>query len=54
MSADDGTVYEDRIEFDSFFVRDERTRIREGYYTYTPNKFDDLKKVSSQGLRPVA
>ncbi|NLV16121.1 MAG: acetyl-CoA hydrolase [Syntrophomonadaceae bacterium] len=44
---------EDRIEFDSFFVRDERSRIREGYFTHTPNKFGDLEKISSDGLRPV-
>ncbi|NLB17988.1 MAG: acetyl-CoA hydrolase, partial [Syntrophomonadaceae bacterium] len=44
---------EDRIEFDSFFVRDERTMIKEGFYTYTPNKFGDLEKISAEGLRPV-
>lgn len=43
----------DKIEFDSFFIKDERSRIKEGYYTYTPNKFSDLEKISSRGLRPV-
>ncbi|NLW44559.1 MAG: acetyl-CoA hydrolase [Syntrophomonadaceae bacterium] len=44
---------EDRIEFDSFFVKSERARIKEGYYTHTPNKFSDLEKISSRGLRSV-
>jgi 4-hydroxybutyrate CoA-transferase len=44
---------EDRIEFDSFFVKSERSRIKEGYFTHTPNKFSDLEKISSRGLRSV-
>ncbi len=43
----------DKIEFDSFFVGDERERIKEGYFTYSPVKFGDLQNISVQGLRPV-
>jgi acyl-CoA hydrolase len=43
----------DKIDFDSFFIKDERSFIKEGYYTHTPNKFSDLEKISSRGLRPV-
>ncbi len=43
----------DKIEFDSFFVGDERERIKEGYFTHSPAKFGDLEMISTQGLRPV-
>ncbi len=44
---------QDKIEFDSFFVKSERSRIKEGYFTHTPNRFSDLEKISSRGLRSV-
>ena len=43
----------DKIEFDSFFVGDEREQIKAGLYTYSPVKFGDLENISSKGLRPV-
>jgi 4-hydroxybutyrate CoA-transferase len=43
----------DKIEFDSFFVKSERARIKEGYFTHTPNRFSDLEKISSRGLRSI-
>ncbi|MGI6515081.1 MAG: hypothetical protein ACOX3D_12145 [Syntrophomonadales bacterium] len=29
------------------------SRIKEGYFTHTPNRFSDLEKISSRGLRSV-
>ncbi|MGI6549254.1 MAG: acetyl-CoA hydrolase/transferase family protein [Syntrophomonadales bacterium] len=43
----------DKIEYDSLFVWEERERIKEGYFTYSPVKLGDLQRISIQGLRPV-
>ncbi|NLV16531.1 MAG: hypothetical protein GXY50_04885 [Syntrophomonadaceae bacterium] len=41
------------IEWDSFFVGDERGWVKEGFHTHSPAKFGDLDRISSEGLRPV-